>query len=452
MKKMIILLGTLVAVGCGGGGGGGEKSSGRESHDTAPITETASYSDVFACGNNARGSLGNDSAGILSAQVVEVEGLSGVRAMAAGLFHTVALMEDGTLRAWGDNSLGQLGNGSSLNFSYVPTSVVGLDEIVAVSAGAFHTVAVDRNGNVWAWGNNTTGQLGTGALGPAIVENPARIEGLPRVTAVACGMGHTLALDENGFVWAWGNSFLGQLGNPNLVDAFTILEGVFELIPEEVPQGEELWTWLIQLATYLGDELPRTISTVPVRIESLSEVKGIAAGSLHSLAVLRDGTVRAWGSDLFGELGDGKVATLSVAPVQSQMLRGLSVDYLTDVATVAGGALHSIALRSDGTVYAWGFNGEGQLGIGAAESALIPASPFALRVKNLADVTAVSLTLAHSVALLGDGRAVSWGLNISGQLGNGLVSASAFEPVEVAGISNATAVAAGGAHSVFAGN
>ena len=217
--------------------------------------------------------------------------------------------------AWGYNGYGQLGDGTTTDrHTSVP---INLTNIVAVASGYYHSLGLKSNGTVWAWGNNGWGNLGDGTYNQRL--NPVPVTGLTGVaTAVAAGYYHSLALKGNGTVWAWGNNGNGQLGNGTTNQ-----------------------------------------SPIPVQVSPLTgTVTAVAAGYYHSLALKSDGTVWAWGNNGNGQLGDG-TTTQRLSPIQVTALTGT-------VIAIACGQFHSLAIKSDGSVWAWGNNGNGQLGDGTS--------------------------------------------------------------------------------------
>jgi alpha-tubulin suppressor-like RCC1 family protein len=293
--------------------------------------------------------------------------------------------------AWGYNGEGQLGIGTTIS-STVPVEVTGLSGVTAVVGGANHSLALRNDGTVWAWGSNGSGQLGDGTTANSDV--PVEVSGLSGVTAVAAGGYHSIALKNDGTVWTWGYDGYGQLGNGTAVD-----------------------------------------SNVPVEASGLSGVIAVTGGALHSLAVKSDGTVWSWGYNGFGQLGNGTTIDSNV-PVQ--------VSGLSGVTAVAGGAYHSIARANDGTVWTWGYNGYGQLGNGTTIDSNVP-----VRVGGLSGVTTVAAGAFNGLALLA-GTVWTWGRNNDGQLGNGTTTDSAV-PVEVSGLTGVAAVAAGALHGLALG-
>jgi hypothetical protein len=285
-----------------------------------------------------------------------VKDLSEVKAIAAGTHQSLALLQNGTVMAWGQYP----GNGT--NSSNVPVPVTGLSGVAAIAAGGGgydYSLALLENGKVMAWGNGTSGQLGNGGTESSQV--PVEVTGLSApVAAIAAGEAHSLALLSSGTVMAWGVNGLGQLGN--------------------------------------GTE---TKSNVPVAVSGLTEVTAISAGGYHSLALLSNGTVKAWGYNFTGQLGDGT----STGPEQCGEVKvgcakvAVPVSGLSGVSAVAGGEFHSLALLANGTVKAWGNNEKGQLGDGTS------AGPEACGVEGSCSTTPVSVSkLSGAAGIAAGGR------------------------------------------------
>jgi alpha-tubulin suppressor-like RCC1 family protein len=281
-----------------------------------------------------------------------------------------------------------------------------------VVAGANRSLALKDDGTVWAWGRNYYGQLGDGTYNDSstpvevkVKDNDGTLVPLTGVTALAAGATHSLALKNDGTVFAWGDNELGQLGD--------------------------------------GTKGDYASSHTPVKVAGLSDVKAIAAGYPHSLALKNDGTVFAWGRNRSGELGDGTNANKNT-PVQVKGKDGAG--YLTDVTAIVGRGWHSMALKNDGTVFAWGDNEFGQLGDGTNANR---NTPVQVKGKDgagyLSDVKAITLGFSHSLALKNDGTALAWGNNEFGQLGDGTSGyyASSPTPVKVLGLTDVKAIAAG---------
>jgi alpha-tubulin suppressor-like RCC1 family protein len=240
--------------------------------------------------------------------------------IAAGASHTVALKSDGTVWAWGDNTYGQLGTGGTYTSSNIPVQVTGLTGVTSIAAGSDHTVALASNGTVWVWGWNQYGQLGTGATllnGGDYSVIPVHLTSLANVTSISAESQHTLALTFDGTVWAWGRNDHGQLGN-----------------------------WSIQNIM------------IPIQVTDITGVTSIAAGGFHTVALTSDGTVWAWGDNSIGQLGTGAALLNSgdYSTIRVHLTR------CSNVTAISAGSQHTLALTSDGTVWAWGVDNEGQLG------------------------------------------------------------------------------------------
>ncbi|GBC61093.1 hypothetical protein DENIS_2053 [Desulfonema ishimotonii] len=329
---------------------------------------------VWAWGTNYYGQLG-DGTTTESSTPVQVSGLTGAADIAAGGYHSLAAKSDGTVWAWGRNYYGQLGDGTTTD-SLTPVQVTGLSGVSAVSAGFYYSAAVKSDGTVWAWGRNYYGQLGDGTGTNRLT--PVQVTGLTGVSAVSAGRYYTVAVKTDGTVWAWGGNDYGQLG-----DGTT------------------------------------TNSSTPVQVTGLTGVSAVAAGDYHAAALKTDGTVWTWGRNHRGQLGNGGT-TDSSTPVQVTGLTGVS-------AVAEGGAHHFVALKTDGTVWTWGWNGYGQLGDGTTTDSSTPG-----QVPGLSGISAIASGNIHTIAVKTDGNTSAWGRNHKGQLGDGTTTNSST-PVHVSG-------------------
>lgn len=313
--------------------------------------------------------------------------------VAAGGSHTMALRNDGTLWSWGANWDGQLGDGTTIERTN-PVRVQGLTNMTAVSAGMGHNVALRSDGTVWTWGGNWYGYLGDGTMENRRI-TPAQVQGLTNMTAVSAGRYHTVTLRNDGTVWAFGAGWDGQLGDGTMMER-----------------------------------------TTPAQVRGLANVTAIATGWHHTVALRSDGTVWTFGAGLDGQLGDGTTNSRGT-PVQ--------VRNLTNVIAIAAGRYHTVALRSDGTVWSWGSNWNGELGHGTAGVMYHSTRPA--QVRQLANVTSVTAGDFYTVALRDDGTVWSWGLNWSGNLGDGTMT-DRLTPVQAKGLTNVTGITAGYFHAV----
>jgi uncharacterized repeat protein (TIGR01451 family) len=326
--------------------------------------------------------------------VVQQVAFGGVKAIAVGRDYTMAIRTDGTLWGWGENLSGQLGNGTR-NSTPTPMQVSGLSNVVSVAGSNGFTLASLSDGTVWAWGFNGYGQLGDGTNTERLT--PVQVSGLTNVVAVSAGSFFGVALKSDGTVWAWGAA--GALGNN----------------------------------TTAG-------SNVPVQASGLTNVRAISARGDHTLALKTDGTVWSWGGNANGQLGDGTTA-MRIAPVQVINLTGV-IDISAGGST--GSSDHSLAVRNDGTVWAWGDNFGMQLGLPVAD---FTPHPTPLQVNGITSAVAVAAGGKHSAALRSDGTVWAWGDNNRLQLADA-TNCCRPTPKQVAGVSDVRAIAAGNSHNV----
>ncbi len=276
-----------------------------------------------------------------------------VTAISAGVFHSLALKDNGKIVAWGDNEFGQLN---------VPD---GLANVIAIDAGVFHNLALKADGQVVAWGINDLGQC----------DVP---RGLNKVIAIAAGGGHSVALKEDGTVVAWGDNFLGQTDIP---------DGLNDVI--DIAAGDDHALALKENGTVIGwgsREFGQSVisPTVRKKIELGGGAIQIGGGATHSLSLNKDGTVTNWGIT---------IASDNLFPPEEIKSSG-------NVISIDTGNRHNLALMKNGTVAAWGRNSLGQSNV----------------PKGLNHVNSVAAGFQHSLALKKDGSIVAWGNNEYGQL------------------------------------
>jgi alpha-tubulin suppressor-like RCC1 family protein/uncharacterized protein YkwD len=359
--------------------------------------EVAHLGEVWAWGKNDGGQLGDNSKTDRHT-AVQLREIAGIVALAGGRSHSFALRSDGSVLAWGFNPFGQLGDGTTTD-RLAPVQLPSLANMTAIAAGNTHSLALMSDGSVLAWGANHNGQLGDGTNNDR--PTPDKVVDLSDVITISAGWNHSLALKADGSVWAWGHNNWGQVGDGTTNDR-----------------------------------------SRPGQVATLSGVIAISAGFEHSLALKADGSVWAWGPNYLGQLGDStKIQKLT--PVQVH----LPPSPAGTIVAIAGGGFHSLALEQNGRVWAWGSNGYGQLGTGVfttitAES-LIPVRPL-----NLFGVTAIAAGFGHSLVLKRDDSVWAWGMNsYGGQLGDNTTIDRSI-PVPVMGLPDIVGIAGGTFHSL----
>ena len=365
-------------------GAGAEPGATAAVQDNGSSGAAAPAAAIFALGSQVTCRSGPDPA-CAGARVFQVptdlSALHKARALTFGLRHGCLLDDGGGAQCWGDALDGQLGvDPEAVTERHLgrparaaPGPVAATTRFAAISAGWLHTCALDGTGAVTCWGDNARNQLGRTGASP----EPGSIEGLQGVLSLAAGGLHTCARDTEGRAWCWGDGSFGQLGDGKGADS--------------------------------AQPVPVTGLAAPVTF--------LASGAYHSCALEAGGTVRCWGLNRLGQLGDGTYDK-RLAPVAVNGLTG-------KVHSLAAGAAFTCALLADGSVQCWGSNEFGELGNGASGRSadkLVTAASAGPPVQSIPQ-KAVALHAAelHACALVASGEAYCWGANDSGQLGDGTV-------------------------------
>jgi alpha-tubulin suppressor-like RCC1 family protein len=338
---------------------------------------------LWSWGYNLAVNLGDGTTISRSSPVSVIGGITDWCQVSVGGYHSLALRSNGTLWSWGGNFFGNLGDGTTINSSSPVSVVGGFTDWCQISGGGSHSLALRSNGTLWSWGAGGFGRLGTGTTitrsSPVSV-----IGGFTDWCQVSAGREHSVALRSNGTLWSWGRGSFGRLGDGTTINRSS---------PVSVVGGFTDWCQVSG---------------------------GGGSGGFHNLALRCNGTLWSWGFGSAGQLGDGTTIDRS-SPVSV-------VGGFTDWCQVSGGRNHSLALRSNGTLWSWGRGSNGQLGDGTTISKSSPVSV----VGGITDWCQVSAGDYLTLALRSNGTIWGWGCNSYGSLGDG-TTISKSSPVSVVG-------------------
>ena len=393
---------------------------------------------------------------------IDVPGLtSGVASVSVGNTHTCVLTTEGNIKCWGDNSKGQLGDGTAGTIRTTPVDVIGFGAVpilavaaIAVSAGDNHTCALTAGGGAKCWGSNVNGQLGNEEAGDTFSTIPADVTGLTGgVAALSVGVTHTCAVTTAGGLKCWGDNRTGQLGDETSglagsdtpVDVVGLTSGVASVSAGSastcaVTTAGGLKCWGNNQSGQLGDGTNRR-RTTPVDVMGLtSGVASVSVATSHTCAVTTAGGLKCWGSNQFGQVGDGMASPFRIRAEPVEVV-GLS----SGVAAVSTGLRHTCALLTTGGVKCWGFNARGQMGDFTTADRATPVDVYELE----SGVKSISVGSGYTCALTTTGGVKCWGENSSGQLGDEKASGEfSNKPVDVVGLSSGVAaVSAGERHT-----
>jgi alpha-tubulin suppressor-like RCC1 family protein len=361
---------------------------------------------LWAWGDNVHRALG---LGYAAQQETpsQVSSASTWQSISTGDRHTLAVRADGTLWAWGDNTLGQLGDGTLYARTF-PVQVGTAATWRSVAAGYDHSLGLRADGSLWAWGSNNSGQLGIPASVYAAQYQPTQVGTATTWREIAAGGAATLARQADNSVWTWGSNASGQTGSPALAVA---LQSAFKQLLAPVkwqqvtasflqtsalgPDGT-LWVWGRQ--NNVGGRQP-----VPLQLGTAAW-QSVSSGFEHTVGVRADGTLWAWGRNNYGQLGYGGAAQYKELPVQ--------VGTASTWRAVATGYYHTVAVHTDGTLWAWGINTKGELGDGTQLSRNAP-----MQVGTGTTWRSVAAGHHYSLAIQADGTLWAWGDNDANQLG-----------------------------------
>lgn len=300
--------------------------------------------------------------------------------IAGGGGYTTCIKTDRTLWAWGVNGMGQLGLNDTISRT-TPANVGNDSDWSRVAAGRntsiqapSHTIGLKTDRTLWAWGYNNSGQLGLGDTTPTSRTTPTKLNNDTDWVAIAGGDYHTISLKSNGKLWAWGDNSSGQLGlSDTVVDCWTPTQVGTESDWNAIAAGSAhtislktdrtLWTWGDNGFGQLGLSDTMVNSWIPIQVGTESDWLTIAAGTSHTMSLKTNRTLWTWGYNNYGQLGLGDTLD-RWTPVQ--------VGYDSDWLIIAAGRYHTISRKNNGTLWAWGYNSNGQLGLNNKTNKWIP--------------------------------------------------------------------------------
>ncbi|MDW8247053.1 MAG: hypothetical protein RMJ84_10790, partial [Sandaracinaceae bacterium] len=319
--------------------------------------------------------------------------------------HTCAWTESGRVACWGANGSGQLGIGPHGNRT-TPTPVLGLNEVIQVSAGLLHTCALRRNGRVYCWGSNELGQLGVSPISGRTISTPVQVPDIEDAIAVRVGRYHSCALLQSRRVRCWGGDIYHSLGEAEGAASEVISFDVGSYHGCALTQARQVMCWGSNWNGQLGDGMTGARrASAPVL--GLSNMISVGLGDEHSCAIHSDGTGSCWGSNTGLQLGDGTNLLRRLSPV---MVRGLR-----NAVEIDGGGRHTCALLQNRTMRCWGDDSYGQLGDGESPPSSGDEPPMVM----LDNIISFSVGGQHTCALRADRSVWCWGQNTWGQLGDG---------------------------------
>jgi alpha-tubulin suppressor-like RCC1 family protein len=360
----------------------------------------ATISNLYAWGNNSNflgsGFLGDNTVVDKSSPVSVSGGFTDWVQVSAGRDASVGIRANGTLWSWGYNLAGQVGDNTSVNKSSPVSVVGGFTDWIQASAGYSHSLGVRANGTLWAWGSNAQGRLGNNTAVLSRSSPVLVVGGFTNWVQASANNQFSLGVRANGSLWAWGGNGAGQLGQNTVISRSS---------PVSVVGGFVDW---IQAS----------------------------AGNVHSLGLRANGTIWAWGSNYDGQLGDNTSVNKS-SPVSV-------VGGFTDWVQASAGKNHSIGLRANGTVWAWGYNSYGKLGDNTSVNKSSPVSV----VGGFTDWVHVDAGKDHNIAVRANGTLWGWGRGQYGLLGNNFTTTRSSPVSAIGGFTDWVQGSGGNYHSI----
>lgn len=395
---------------------------------------------IYAAGRNQSGQLG-DGTTVDKSSPVQIGTLTTWSKVSGGTYFAASIKTDGTLWMWGVNTYGQLGDGTTIDKSS-PIQVGTLSNWSSVSCAGSNAVAIKTDGTLWAWGFNSDGQLGDGTT--VTKSSPIQIGTLTTWTKVGSAGDHSVALRSNGTIWSWGANGSGQLGlgditnrsSPTQIGTLTNWTDLSVLANSSIyarsylkNNNNEVWvcgdnTAGSGIAPYsvLGVAIPSPVP-VPIQVGTLTTWADIAAADVYAILKKTNGSLWSAGDNGFGQLGQGDV-------VANYTIR--QVGTLTTWNKITATEGNAFAIKSDNTLWSWGANSSGQLGDGTTVE---KSSPVQIGTLSNWSYIKTSSKFGGSSAIKTDGTLWAWGNNNDGQLGLG-DTASRSSPVQVGTLTN----------------
>ncbi len=354
-----------------------------------------------------------------------------------------------SLWSWGHNNYGQLGDNTIVLKSSPAQTVAGGTNWKQVSNGNGHTAAIKTDGTLWVWGQNQYGGLGDNTI--VLKSSPIQtVAGGTNWKQIACGSGHTAAIKTDGTLWNWGFNLYGQLGVNYGTDVSSPVQTIaggtnWKQVSGGLGQTAAiktdgtLWLWGYNTSGQLGDTTTNDRWSPVQTVAGGTNWKQVACGQYHTAAVKTDGTLWSWGYNGRGQLGDNTIVSKS-SPIQT-------VAGGTNWKQVACGQYHTAVVKTDGTLWAWGDRTYGQLGNNLGGAGAHTSSPIQT-VAGGTNWKLVTCGFNHTAAIKTDGTLWLWGINTYGHLGDNTIVSKSSPVQTVAGGTNWKQIACGLYHTV----